>query len=59
MIPPASLASPSAAASSSLAPGQWPGAAGLPVSQCPAVVSDLPPAVSLSLRAEKPGGPFQ
>lgn len=56
MIPLASLASRSAAALSSLAPGQSPG---LPVNPSSVVVSDLPPAVSLSLRGEKPDGPFR
>lgn len=54
MIPLASLSSHSAA----LAPGQ-PVAAALPVNPSSVIVSDLPPAVSLSLRAEKPDGPFQ
>ncbi|NXT44964.1 RBBP6 ligase, partial [Pelecanoides urinatrix] len=58
MIPLASLASHSAAALSSLAPGQSSVAAGLPVNLSSVVVSDVPPAVSLPLRAEKPDGPF-
>ena len=59
MIPLASLASHSAAALSSLAPGQSSVAAGLPVNPSSVVVSDLPPAVFLPLRAEKPDGPFR
>ncbi|XP_059690764.1 LOW QUALITY PROTEIN: E3 ubiquitin-protein ligase RBBP6-like [Gavia stellata] len=58
MIPLGSLASCSAAALSLLAPGQSSVAAGLPINQSTVVVSGLPPAVSLSPRAEKPDGPF-
>lgn len=54
MIPLPSLVSRSAL--SSLGPGPSPG---LPVNPSAVVVSDLPPAVSLSLRGEKPDGPFR